>query len=149
MGSYNVGGIVGQCGPNSKISNVFSTANVWAYGEKAYAIAEKADNAVYVTWNQNRRTADRWLGQKYGVVFSDELLAPMGNNLKAIDNSSRKNLVINHLLGWDLVEVKNEYTGEMTLTQVKNEQLCEEILAILGSKFKADSTWGIVLSWNR
>ena len=149
MGSYNVGGIVGQCGPNSKISNVFSTANVWAYGEQAYAIAEKADNAVYVTWNQNRRTADRWLGQKYGVVFSDELLAPVGNNLKAIDNSSRKNLVINHLLGWDLVEVKNEYTGEMVLTQVKNEQLCEEILAILGNKFKADSTWGIVLSWNR
>ena len=149
MGSYNVGGIVGQCGPNSKISNVFSTANVWAYGEQAYAIAEKADNAVYVTWNQNRRTADRWLGQKYGVVFSDELLAPIGNNLKAIDNSSRKNLVINHLLGWDLVEVKNEYTGEMVLTQVKNEQLCEEILAILGNKFKADSTWGIVLGWNR
>lgn len=149
MGSYNVGGIVGQCGPNSKISNVFSTANVWAYGEQAYAIAEKADNAVYVTWNQNRRTADRWLGQKYGVVFSDELLAPVGNNLKAIDNSSRKNLVINHLLGWDLVEVENEYTGEMVLTQVKNEQLCEEILAILGNKFKADSTWGIVLGWNR
>ncbi|MBR1954757.1 MAG: InlB B-repeat-containing protein [Clostridia bacterium] len=149
MGSYNVGGIVGQCGPNSKISNVFSTANVWAYGEQAYAIAEKADNAVYVTWNQNRRTADRWLGQKYGVVFSDELLAPIGNNLKAIDNSSRKNLVINHLLGWDLVEVKNEYTGEMVLTQVKNEQLCEEILEILGNKFKADSTWGIVLGWNR
>ena len=149
MGSYNVGGIVGQCGPNSKISNVFSTANVWAYGEQAYAIAEKADNAVYVTWNQNRRTADRWLGQKYGVVFSDELLAPIGNNLKAVDNSSRKNLVINHLLGWDLVEVKNEYTGEMVLTQVKNEQLCEEILAILGNKFKADSTWGIVLGWNR
>ena len=149
MGSYNVGGIVGQCGPNSKISNVFSTANVWAYGEQAYAIAEKADNAVYVTWNQNRRTADRWLGQKYGVVFSDELLAPIGNNLKAIDNSSRKNLVINHLLGWDLVEVENEYTGEMVLTQVKNEQLCEEILAILGNKFKADSTWGIVLGWNR
>ena len=149
MGSYNVGGIVGQCGPNSKISNVFSTANVWAYGEQAYAIAEKADNAVYVTWNQNRRTADRWLGQKYGVVFSDELLAPIGNNLKGIDNSSRKNLVINHLLGWDLVEVKNEYTGEMVLTQVKNEQLCEEILAILGNKFKADSTWGIVLGWNR
>ena len=149
MGSYNVGGIVGQCGPNSKISNVFSTANVWAYGEQAYAIAEKADNAVYVTWNQNRRTADRCLGQKYGVVFSDELLAPIGNNLKAIDNSSRKNLVINHLLGWDLVEVENEYTGEMVLTQVKNEQLCEEILAILGNKFKADSTWGIVLGWNR
>ena len=149
MGSYNVGGIVGQCGPNSKISNVFSTANVWAYGEQAYAIAEKADNAVYVTWNQNRRTADRWLGQKYGVVFSDELLAPIGNNLKAIDNSSRKNLVINHLLGWDLVEVENEYTGEMVLTQVKNEELCEGILAILGNKFKADSTWGIVLGWNR
>ena len=148
-GANNVGGIVGQCGPNSKISNVFSTANVWAYGEQAYAIAEKADNAVYVTWNQNRRTADRWLGQKYGVVFSDELLAPIGNNLKAIDNSSRKNLVINHLLGWDLVEVENEYTGEMVLTQVKNEQLCEEILAILGNKFKADSTWGIVLGWNR
>ena len=149
IGSYNVGGIVGQCGPNSVVKNVFSTANVWAYGEQAYAVAEKADNAVYVTWNQNRRTADRWLGQKYGVVFSDELLAPVGNNLKAVDNANRKNLVVNHLLGWDLVEVENEYTGEMVLTQVKNEQLCEEILAILGSKFKADNTWGIVLSWNR
>ena len=148
-GSYNVGGIVGQCGPNSVVKNVFSTANVWAYGEKAYAVAEKADNAVYVTWNQNRRTADRWLGQKYGVVFSDELLAPVGNNIKAVDNANRKNLVVNHLLGWDLVEVKNEYTGEMVLTQVKNEQLCQEILEILGSKFKADSTWGIVLAWNR
>lgn len=149
IGSYNVGGIVGQCGPNSVVENVFSTANVWAYGEQAYSVAEKANNAVYVMYNQNRRTADRWLGQKYGVVYSDELLAPVGTNIKGIDNSSRKNVVVNHLLGWDLVEVKNEYTGEMVLTQVKNEQLCEEILAILGSKFKADSTWGIVLSWNR
>lgn len=149
IGSYNVGGIVGQCGPNSVVENVFSTANVWAYGEQAYAIAEKANNAVYMLYNQNRRTADRWLGQKYGVVYSDELLAPIGTNLKGIDNGYRKNYVVNHLLGWDLVEVENEYTGEMVLTQVKNEQLCEEILAILGSKFKADSTWGIVLSWNR
>ncbi len=149
MGSYNVGGIAGQCGPNSVIKNVFSTANVWAYGEEAYAIAEKADNAVCLTYNQNRRTADRWLGQKYGVVYSDKLLAPIGENIKVVDNEDRKNLVVNYLLGWDLVEMENEYTGEMVLTQVQDEALCAEILNILGNKFVADSTWGVVLGWNR
>ncbi|MGN1040068.1 MAG: hypothetical protein ACI4QL_01420, partial [Candidatus Fimimonas sp.] len=148
-GSYNVGGIAGACGPNSVIKNVFSTANVWAYGEEGYAVAEKADNAVYLFYNQNYRTADSWLGQKYGVVVSDKLIAPVGENVLGLDNKDRKNLVTNYLLGWNLVETQNEYTGEMMLTQVKDEQLCADILAILGNKYVADSTWGIVLGWNR
>ena len=36
IGSYNVGGIAGKCGEHSVITNVFSTANIWAYGENGY-----------------------------------------------------------------------------------------------------------------
>lgn len=149
IGSYNVGGIVGKCGEHSIISNVFSTANVWAYREEAYAVAEKASNTVYCLYNQNYRTSDRWLGQKYGVVVSDKLIAPIGENTLGIDNSSRKNLTINHLLGWEVKEIISPLTGNKSLDNVKNEELVTEILGILGSGFKADSSWGIVLSWNR
>jgi hypothetical protein len=149
IGSYNVGGICGKVGDNSIIFNVFSTANVWSYRMKGYSIAEKATNAIGVMHNQNLRTAQTYLGQKYGVVYSNDLESAKGDNNIMIDNSDRVGLVINHLLGWDVKDVYNEYTKIMVKENVINNEKIEQYLSILGSSFKSDSTWGIVLSWNR
>lgn len=141
IGSFNVGGIVGKVGENSVISNVFSTANVWSYGMQGYSVAEKADNAISVAVCQNPRTGSTYLGQKYGEVYSNELLAPIGNNNLIDDNSARQGTTVNHLLG-------NTYDSEQNIN-VKDDELVAKYLEVLGESFFYDKTWGIVLSWNR
>lgn len=137
IGSYNVGGIAGKIGTHSVITNVFSTANVWAYGSRAYSVAEKADNAIGVKYNQNPRTASTYLGQKYGVVLSNELLAPTGENVIFLDNSDRVGTVINNLLGTKYVNGRN----------VEDNALIRQYLTHLGNKFGYNSTYGISLLW--
>ena len=140
IGSYNVGGIVGKCGTNSVVRNVFSTANVWAYRNQGYTVAERADNAIGVQYNQNPRTSSNYLGLKYGVPYSNELIAPSGINTLVIDNSEMIGLSISYGLGFELNE-------EGVL--VANMQNVKTYLEILGAGFgfRNSSAHGIRLLW--
>ena len=140
MGSFNVGGIAGKCGPNSVISNVFSTANVWAYRNAPYTVAEKADNAIGVKVNQDPRLSSNYLGQKYGVVYSNDLVAPVGENTLIVDNTFMVGTKRNHALGFVFDEEGN-YVADM--------QLVGKYLTILGDKFgfRNSASHGIRLLW--
>lgn len=138
IGSYNVGGIVGKCGEHSQISNVFSTANVWSYGMAGYTVAEKADNAIGVNINQNPRLTSNYLGRTYGQTFSNELVAPQGDNIVIVDVAYRIGSIEHHLLGATLnSEGKN----------VADTTLIIEYLTLLGGKFGYNNTYGISLLW--
>ncbi len=140
IGSYNVGGIAGKCGTNSIIRNVFSTANVWAYRNQAYTVAERADNSIGVKFNQNPRTSTNYLGLKYGVPYSNELIGPAGSNTLVIDNSDMVGLSISYGLGFELNE-------EGIL--VANMQNVKTYLEILGTGFgfRDSAAHGIRLIW--
>lgn len=140
IGSYNVGGIAGKCGETSVIRNVFSTANVWAYKNNAYSVAEKADNAIGVMYNQNPRTSSNYLGQKYGVPYSNSLVGPQGSNTLVIDNSKMIGLSISWGLGFEL-------DSEGVLTP--NMQNVKKYLEILGPGFgfRDSASHGIRLIW--
>ncbi|MGM9859057.1 MAG: InlB B-repeat-containing protein [Bacilli bacterium] len=140
IGSYNVGGIAGKCGPNSVIKNVFSTANVWAYRNAPYTVAEKADNAIGVSQNQDPRLSSNYLGQKYGVVYTNTLSGPVGENVLVIDNSMMIDTKRNHALGYVFDEQGN---------YVKDMQLVKQYLTILGDKFgfRDSESHGIRLVW--
>ena len=125
IGSYNVGGIAGKIGEHSHISNVFSTANVYSYGMKGYTIAEKADNCVGVSFNQNPRSSNSYLGQKYGEPYSSSLVQPAGNNVLTVDNS----FIIGVDSSWGLGYVYKD--GVWTV----NEKLVVRYLNCLGDKF--------------
>ena len=57
-GRTHIGGISGKVEDMGTINNCYSTANVYAYGETgvAYALAEKANNSVYITANPNSKS---------------------------------------------------------------------------------------------
>ncbi|MBR3803747.1 MAG: InlB B-repeat-containing protein [Clostridia bacterium] len=60
-GRTNVGGIVGKTESTGTVENCYSTANVYAYGTNnavAYALAEKANNSIYVSANPNSESSD-------------------------------------------------------------------------------------------
>lgn len=137
IGSFNVGGIVGKCGETSVITNCYSTANVWCYGMKGYTIAEKCDNCIGITCNQNPRLTSTYLGRTYGQVYSNDLTAPLGENNLILDNTYRINSVEHNLLGADLVDGKNKM----------NTQLVIKYLTHLGDKFGWNNTYGISLLW--
>lgn len=140
IGSYNVGGIVGKCGPNSVVKNVFSTANVWSYGMPGYTVAEKAENSIGVKYNMRPRVASDYLGQKYGVVYSNELTAPNGQNNIFIDNENMVGMSVSWGLGF---KVSNG--GSL----VADYQLVKEYLTLLGDKFgfRDSASHGIRLRW--
>ena len=140
MGSYNVGGIAGKCGPNSTISNVFSTANVYAYRNQAYTVAEKANYAIGVKVNQDPRLSTNYTGQKYGLPYSNELKAPQGVYTFVVDNTFMVNTKINHALGFEFDAAGN---------YVPNMQAVKRYLTILGDGFgfRDSASHGIRLIW--
>lgn len=140
IGSYNVGGIAGKCGDTSKITNVFSTANVWAYQTKAYTVAERADNAIGIKYNFQQRTSATYLGQKFGAVYSNDLVAPSGVNTLVIDNAEMIDTAMSYGLGFELNE-----EGEL----VANMQNVKTYLEILGNGFgfRDSASHGIRLIW--
>ena len=142
IGSYHVGGIVGKCGENSVITNVFSTANVWSYQMPGYSVAEKADHAIGVSYNQSYRTSNTYLGTKYGVVYSNELLGPSGENTIMIDNS----WIRGQSISWGLGFVPNA-EGEL----VKNLEDVKTYLECLGEGFgfRDSASHGIRLMWEK
>lgn len=79
-GRTNVGGIVGN--NSGTVKNSFVTANVYAYGEGgvAYAVANNAENCVYLTANPN--AASKNDGTLNGASAS--LTAPSGSGNVAI-----------------------------------------------------------------
>lgn len=138
IGSYYVGGIAGYCGENSRITNVFSTANVYCYHDMGYSVATKASNSIGVMHNQNPRTTATWLGQKYGAVPTNDLAdVEEGENNLFLDNSDRIGSVEHNLLGCDYIDGAN----------VPNNELIVKYLTILGDKFGYNSTFGISLLW--
>lgn len=142
IGTINVGGICGKCGPNSVISNCFSTANVWAYGEKAYSVAEIADNCIYVNKNHQERTSQNYLGRTYGVPVSNDLLAPVGNNNLLVDVTDRVNLAESHPLG-SIYKVDDNGVGKNVIDTAR----VIEYLHVLGNHFGYNNTYGISLLW--
>ena len=52
-GRTDVGGIVGTLEGSGTVANCFVTANVYAYGGTAYAVASTATNCVYLSANPN------------------------------------------------------------------------------------------------
>ena len=140
IGSYYVGGIVGKCGENSVVTNVFSTANVWSYGMQGYTVAERADNAIGVRTNQMPRTSSNYLGLKFGVPYSNDLIGPKGENVLVINNE----FIVNQTTSWGLGFQMNS-DGVL----VANMYKVGEYLDILGDGFgfRDSSAHGIRLIW--
>lgn len=80
-GRVEVGGIAGRLESTGTVSNCYSTVNVFAYAEKAFALASAASNSVYISNNLDAANA------KYGTPFSDELTAPTGSNNVLVNTS--------------------------------------------------------------
>ena len=140
IGSYNVGGIAGKCGENSIITNVFSTANVWAYGELGYTVAERANNAIGVMHNQNPRTSSNYLGMKFGAVKSNDLVKPEGENIIMVDNSYMIGLDISYGLGF-----KMNASGNL-IADYDSVKIYLELLGD-GFGFRDSAAHGIRLIW--
>ncbi|MBR4377569.1 MAG: hypothetical protein IKP50_01580 [Bacilli bacterium] len=142
IGSYNVGGIAGEIGENSVITNVFSTANVWAYGESGYTIAKKADNAIGVLHNMHPRTSSNYLGMKYGAVKSNDLVAPEGEHIIMVDNSALEGLAISWGLGFRLNKngvLVADYNAVKTYLELLGD----------GFGFRDSASHGIRLVWEK
>ena len=142
IGSYNVGGIAGEIGENSVISNVFSTANVWSYGEQGYSVAKKADKAIGVLHNMHPRTTSNYLGMKYGAVRSNDLLAPQGDGIIMVDNSSLEGLPISWGLGFRLNR-SGVLVADYNATKTYLELLGD------GFGFRDSASHGIRLVWEK
>ncbi len=77
-GRKNVGGVVGKLEATGSVKNCFVTANVFAFTEgSAYAVAEKADNCVYLNANPNTKSVDT-------NPAAVALIAPVGSNNVAV-----------------------------------------------------------------
>lgn len=142
IGSYNVCGIAGEIGENSVITNVFSTANVWAYGEPGYTIAKKADNAIGVLHNMHPRTSSNYLGMKYGAVKSNDLVAPEGEHIIMVDNSALEGLAISWGLGFRLNKngvLVADYNAVKTYLELLGD----------GFGFRDSASHGIRLVWEK
>lgn len=85
-GRVSVGGIAGKIENTSVIENCYNTANVFAYGENAYAIAEKATNSVAIKVNHDKNTAN---SIELGVnPVSLTLTQPSGTGNVVVDNTT-------------------------------------------------------------
>ncbi len=77
-GRKNVGGVAGKLEATGSVKNCFVTANVFAFTEgSAYAVAEKADNCVYLSANPNTKSVDT-------NPAAVALIAPVGSNNVAV-----------------------------------------------------------------
>lgn len=101
-GRIEVGGIAGRVGSTSVITNVYSTANVHSFASPGYAIAEKADNAVYFAtvsndpyWSADDAGSNATV-QEY--LSSDSLITPVGLNNVLVENT-KTNLKEDFVLG--------------------------------------------------
>ncbi len=83
-GRTNVGGVVGKLESTGTVANCYSTANVFAYGTgaTAYALAEKANNSLYVTANPNTKSLNDNADTNPTPAT---IIAPVGNGNVAID----------------------------------------------------------------
>lgn len=78
-GRKNVGGIAGKLDATGSVSNCFVTANVFAFSAgTAYAVAEKANNCVYLSANPNAKSL---AGNPDSVALS----APVGSGNLAME----------------------------------------------------------------
>ena len=78
-GRKNVGGVVGKLEATGTVTNCFVTANVFGFNAgTAYAVAEKANNCVYLSANPNAKS----LAANPDCVA---LTAPTGNGNVAVD----------------------------------------------------------------
>jgi hypothetical protein len=143
IGSHNVGGIAGKITNTSRIINVLSTANVWAYESQPWTIAERADNAVGVKHNFQKRVSESYLGRTYGQVINNSLTAPTaGQNVEIIDNGDLVEYRLTYKLGH-----KYEIGANGAVTSVKDQTLVDHYLdaKLLGSGFYYNSTYGITV----
>lgn len=78
-GRKNVGGVVGKLEATGTVSNCFVTANVFGFNAgTAYAVAEKADNCVYLSANPNAKSLEK-------NPDSVALTAPVGSGNVAVE----------------------------------------------------------------
>ena len=82
-GRTNIGGIAGKMESTGTVVNSYSTANVFAYGDTgvAYALAEKADNSVYITANPDSAS----LNDGVENPTPKAIIAPTGTGNVAIE----------------------------------------------------------------
>lgn len=82
-GRTNIGGVAGKVEGTSAIENCYSTANVFAYGETgvAYALAETANNSVYITANPDSAS----LNDGTANPSPKAIIAPTGTGNAAIE----------------------------------------------------------------
>lgn len=110
-GRKNVGGIVGKLEATGTVSGCFVTANIYAFSAgTAYAVAEKANNCVYLSANPNAKSLDK-------NPDSVALTVPAGTGNVAVE------------------VVANSYDG-----QTVNFALAESYLSHLSDKFNFDGT---------
>lgn len=142
IGSYNVGGIAGKISNTSKITNVLSTANVWAYKTQPYTLAERADNAVGIKHNFQTRVTETYLGRTYGKVINDYLTAPSaGLNVEIIDNLELVDYRFTYKLGDKYTIVDGVVKGEKDPALVAHY-----INDVLGSGFYYNGTYGLTVT---
>lgn len=84
-GRLNVGGIAGALEGDGIVRNCFNAANVYAFDDQPYAIAEYATNSVYLQVNLDLRSVG---DQLYGNCSTDNPLAPIGSGNVMVSNTS-------------------------------------------------------------
>lgn len=142
IGSHNVGGIAGKVSSTSRITNVLSTANVWAYETQPWTIAERADNAVGIKHNFQKRVTESYLGRTYGQVINNSLTAPKaGQRIEIIDNTELVEYRFSYKLGdkYSIVDgvVKNEKDASLISHYTSSD--------LLGGQFYYNSTYGLTV----
>ena len=110
-GRKNVGGIVGKMEATGSVSGCFVTANVYGFSAgTAYAVAEKADNCLYLSANPNAKSLEK-------NPDAVALTAPVGSGNVVVEVAA------------------NSYDG-----QTVNFVLAETYLSNLSNKFAFDGT---------
>lgn len=143
-GRTNVGGIVGKLETTGTVTNCYSTANVFAYGENAvaYALAEKASNSLYVTANPNTKSLNDNADTNPTPAT---IIAPTGDSNVAINveggsfNGTTNNMVIAQS---NLITINGNnafYFNDTTIKLIfETEAIPEETIEV--DLFEADGT---------
>ncbi len=129
-GRTNVGGIVGKLEATGTVENCYSTANVFAYGSgaTAYAIAEKANNSVYVSTNPNAKSLNDNADTNPDPAA---IIAPIGEGNVAIDANDG---TVNMVVGEDKLATlgaKFYFDGTTVKLNFETEVLPEETIEVI------------------
>lgn len=132
-GRTDVGGVVGTLEGSGTVTNCFVTANVFAYGGTAYAVASTATNCVYLSANPN--VASKNDGTLNEGAATLTVPAGSGNVAVTVTGGSYDGTTDAFLLGEDYLATVNgnskfNFSGTTLKLNFESEVLPEETLDV-------------------